>query len=92
MILERLVGNPVHIYCLVERLVRQLPAIRKTLSEDMETADIAEEMNRMLEKVDMVGEEDLVGDDASGESGIGDHKYFGQWGRIRFEAFQGFFW
>ena len=61
MILERLVGNPVHLYCLVERLGRQLPAIRKTLAEDMKTADIAEGINKMLEKVDMVGEEDLVG-------------------------------
>ena len=61
MILERLVGNPVHLYCLVERLVRQLPAIRKTLAEDMKTADIAEGINKMLENVDMVGEEDLVG-------------------------------
>ena len=61
MILERLVGNPVHLYCLAERLVRQLPAIRKTLAEDMKTSDIAEGMYKMLENVDMVGEEDLVG-------------------------------
>ena len=61
MLLERLVGNPVHLYCLVERLVRQLPAIRKTLAEDMKTADIAEGINKMLENVDLVWEEDLVG-------------------------------
>ena len=61
MILERLVGNPVHLYCLVERLIRQLPAIRKTLAEDMKTADIAEGINKMLENVDLVWEEDLVG-------------------------------
>ena len=61
MILERLVGNPVHLYSLVERLVRQLPAIRKTLAEDEKTADIAEGINKMLENVDLVWEEDLVG-------------------------------
>ena len=61
MILEILVGNPVHLYSLVERLVRQLPAIRKTLAEDMKTADIAEGINKMLENVDLVWEEDLVG-------------------------------
>ena len=60
-ILERLVGNPVHLYCLVERMVTQLPSIRKKLSELPMTANIAEGIGKMLGKVDMVVEEDLVG-------------------------------
>ena len=60
-ILERLVGNPVHLYCLVERMVTQLPSIRKKLSEQPKTANIAEGIGKLLEKVDMVMEQDLVG-------------------------------
>ena len=60
-ILERLVGNPVHLYCLVHRLVKQLPSLRSMLAEQPKTADIAEAMDKMLEKVDMVEEYDLVG-------------------------------
>ena len=59
-ILEKLVGNPVHLYCLVHRMVKQLPSIRKLLADDPKTASMAEAMNKMLDQVEMVGEQDMV--------------------------------
>ena len=60
-ILEKLAGNPIHVYCLVERMVRQLPSVRKALALNSETFDIAEGLDRMMENVETVSEDDLVG-------------------------------
>lgn len=35
-VLQRLVGNPVHVYCLVHRLLHQLPPLLKELQEEQE--------------------------------------------------------
>ena len=60
-ILERLVGNPVHLYCLVDRMSKQLPPIRKFLAEDLKTATIAKAIDNMMDMLEVVGEQDMVG-------------------------------
>ena len=36
-VLERLVGNPVHVYTLLDRLVNMLPWLRASLGEELDT-------------------------------------------------------
>ena len=56
-----LVGNPLHMYSLFDRLVVMLPILRKELLEQNTTAILEEEIGSIVEEVDMPTEADLQG-------------------------------
>jgi len=58
-ILEDLVGNPLHVYSLVDRLVVQLPELRKKLVKENKTNDLDVLIEKTFEKVEMPAMEDL---------------------------------
>ena len=54
-------GNPIHVYSLMDRLVMQLPVLRKELAVQDRTAAIAEGIEELVEKMEMPEENDLEG-------------------------------
>ena len=56
-----LVGNPLHMYSLLDRLVKILPVIRKELLEQNTTAMIDEGLASIVEEVEMPTENDFQG-------------------------------
>ena len=54
-------GNPIHVYSLVYRLVLQLPVLRKDLSGQHRTATIEESIGSLVEEMEMPNEMDLEG-------------------------------
>ena len=54
-------GNPIHVYSLMDRLVMQLPVLRKELAVQDRTAAIAEGIGELVEKMEMPEENDLEG-------------------------------
>ena len=54
-----LVGNPIHVYSLVNRLVMQLPVLRKELAKQIYT--IEESIGSLVEEMEMPDEMDLEG-------------------------------
>jgi len=60
-ILVDLVGNPIHVYSLLDRLVVQLPILRKELLEQHRTATIEERIQSIVEDMEMPTENDLEG-------------------------------
>ena len=58
-VLVDLVGNPIHVYSLVNRLVMQLPVLRKELAKQIYT--IEESIGSLVEEMEMPDEMDLEG-------------------------------
>ena len=60
--LDLLVGNPVHVYNLMDRLVNILPGITKDLLECNNTANIGEQITSMMKRMEMptIGDMDGV--------------------------------
>jgi len=60
-VLVDLVGNPIHLYSLLDRLVVLLPVLRKELLEQNRTAMIDERIGSIIEEVEMPTDIDLQG-------------------------------
>jgi hypothetical protein len=60
-VLVDLVGNPIHVYSLMDRLVMQLPLLRKELAGQHRTAAIEESIGSLVEEMEMPDENDLEG-------------------------------
>jgi len=60
-VLVDLVGNPVHVYSLVDRLVLQLPEVRKELGNQEKAIHLAKNIDTVLGDTEMPDESDLEG-------------------------------
>ena len=60
-VLVELVGNPIHVYSLMDRLVMQLPVLRKELEEHLGTDNTTESIRTLVEEIEMPEEMDLEG-------------------------------
>lgn len=60
-ILIDLVGNPIHVYSLMDRLVTQLSVLRKGLSDQHRTATIEERIGSIVDEMEMPELNDLEG-------------------------------
>ena len=60
-VLVDLVGNPIHVYSLVERMVMQLPVLRKELASLHITTIVEENIEKLVEEMEMPDENDLEG-------------------------------
>ena len=58
---DLLVGNPVHVYSLMDCLVNLLPGVRRELVECGSTAHIAETLRTLLEGVELPSQDDMQG-------------------------------
>merc|ERR1719481_1467278 len=59
IILEHLVGNPIHVYTLLDRLVVQLPELKKELLEQNRTNTLYLKIAKVVEWIRMPTIEDL---------------------------------
>jgi len=60
-VLVDLVGNPIQVYSLMDRLVVQLPVLRKELLEQHRTATIEERIGGIVNDIEMPDKNDLEG-------------------------------
>ena len=56
-----LVGNPIHVYSLMDRLVMQLPVLRRELANNLGPVDITENIGTLIDATEMPDENDLEG-------------------------------
>ena len=59
--MDILVGDPVHVYNLMDRLVNILPGITKDLLECNNTANIGEKISSMMQSMEMPTQQDMDG-------------------------------